>query len=351
MDIRHRYTEQTFNKKVLIIGLFPPPLGGIAVHIDRVKKKLVEQDNIVLEIDVIKETKKRSKIGYFLYLIDLIYKQKPEIIYYHTLSLRKLPIELLILVFIKKIIKSKLIIINHTPRFFYEKSWLYKKAVNFLLNFVNKQILIGDSTYKAYIDNNMSLKNKSFSIESPYLLPNLFDKDLIFVKYPEMLKMFLNKYFPLILINGSAARKYNNTDLYGFDMAIKMLDYLKNDFNNCGLIVVMAEKGNKNYFESIYNQIKSKKNIYLLLACQEEIWPLFTKINLFIRPTNSDAYGISIQEAIDLGVPAIASNVCKRPQGTVLFESRNQNELNEKAKLILSKNFVFKNEVTNERTN
>jgi glycosyltransferase involved in cell wall biosynthesis len=49
--------------------------------------------------------------------------------------------------------------------------------------------------------------------------------------------------------------------------------------------------------------------------------------DLFIRPTNTDGYGVSIAEVISLNKPAIASNVCKRPEGAILFENRNIEDL------------------------
>jgi glycosyltransferase involved in cell wall biosynthesis len=45
----------------------------------------------------------------------------------------------------------------------------------------------------------------------------------------------------------------------------------------------------------------------------------FRYCDVFLRPNRADAYGVSIQEALDAGVPAIASNVCTRPAGTHLF--------------------------------
>ncbi|MDF9507906.1 glycosyltransferase, partial [Bacillus cereus] len=63
------------------------------------------------------------------------------------------------------------------------------------------------------------------------------------------------------------------------------------------------------------------------LTGQKELWPLFKKSDIMIRPTYSDAYGISIEEAIYFNCRAIASNVCNRPEGTILFENRNINDL------------------------
>lgn len=363
------YSDGIFNKKIVIIGLKPPPLGGIAVHIDRVITKLLNQNNSITLIDVIKESKNRSKLGYLSYLINLIKGIKPDIIYYHTLSLRKLPLELATLILLKRQFKSQLILIDHTPRFFYGKNWFYKKITSFLLHYIDKQILIGDSTYRAYLENNIYI-NPNFSIESPYLSPDFTKTNEIFEQYPQDLKNFIARCDQIILINGSAMRLVNNVDLYGFDMAIELFNNInpliqpssktqagkeagslilgeQNESKNSGLIIVLAEIGDQKYFDKIYAQIKNNKDIYLLLGCPQEIWPLLSLVNLFIRPTCSDAYGISIQEALDMKVQVIASDVCQRPEGTILFESRNQDDLNSKAENILS-NIFFNNNIYKE---
>ena len=48
-----------------------------------------------------------------------------------------------------------------------------------------------------------------------------------------------------------------------------------------------------------------------------------------------DGYGITIQESLDLGVVPIASNVCKRPKGTILFENGNKTDLLKKVNYVL----------------
>ena len=65
------------------------------------------------------------------------------------------------------------------------------------------------------------------------------------------------------------------------------------------------------------------------------IWPLFKKVDLFLRPTNTDGFGISLAEAIHFGTLAIASDVCPRPEGTILFKNRDFNDLFTKVNKIL----------------
>ena len=54
---------------------------------------------------------------------------------------------------------------------------------------------------------------------------------------------------------------------------------------------------------------------------QKEIWPLFKKADILIRPTYSDGYSVSIEEAMSLGCKVIASEGFERAKGTIEFQN------------------------------
>ncbi|NVJ24388.1 MULTISPECIES: glycosyltransferase family 4 protein [Myxococcus] len=48
---------------------------------------------------------------------------------------------------------------------------------------------------------------------------------------------------------------------------------------------------------------------------------LIARSDVFLRPTTHDGDSISVREALALGVPCVASDVCERPEGTRLFHA------------------------------
>ncbi|MFY2558002.1 glycosyltransferase family 4 protein [Corallococcus terminator] len=48
---------------------------------------------------------------------------------------------------------------------------------------------------------------------------------------------------------------------------------------------------------------------------------LIARSDVFLRPTTHDGDSISVREALALGVPCVASDVCERPEGTRLFRA------------------------------
>lgn len=53
----------------------------------------------------------------------------------------------------------------------------------------------------------------------------------------------------------------------------------------------------------------------------DEALGLLSRCDVFIRPTTHDGDSLSVREALTLGVPCVASDVCARPEGTSLFRS------------------------------
>ena len=53
----------------------------------------------------------------------------------------------------------------------------------------------------------------------------------------------------------------------------------------------------------------------------EAVLGLLSRCDAFIRPTTHDGDAISVREALALGVPCVASDVCARPEGTYLFRA------------------------------
>ena len=204
-----------------------------------------------------------------------------------------------------------------------------------------KFIQVVNKDYKIFI-NSLGIINRNIFVKHAFLPPPLEEESKIITTYDEELINFIQTKKPLIVANAYALDFHNNEDLYGLDMCIELIKLLKKDFPSVGFLFALAnEKINNYYFEKMKNKVKKlnlQENFYFIIG-QKELWPLFKKVDLMIRPTCVDAYGISIAEALYFSCPAIASDVCIRPKGTILFKNRNLADLYEKCKQVLNEIF------------
>ena len=154
-----------------------------------------------------------------------------------------------------------------------------------------------------------------------------------------MLSDFLDIHTPLVTANAFQIAFHQGIDLYGLDMCIELTAKLKSDYPNIGFVFALAnEKVNTQYLEKMKQRLRELhiKDNFFLLTGQKELWPLFKKADLMIRPTTTDGNAVSIAEALYFDCPAVASDVCDRPEGTILFKSRDLEDLYIKTKELLN---------------
>jgi len=340
----HAYSNNIFNKKIVIFGVVPPPLGGVSVHINRVSHKLKTQKN---KTYYVKTEFRGRKFLLPLYLIKnfiYLFLIKPDIVFYHSLCLPNSLWEVRFLVLIKKFFNYKVALIEHNCRHIYKRAKKEIATFNNTLEQVDQFIFIGKTSYESYIDNQLYIP-KNYSIESAFLPPDKSQEIKIVKTYPKDLDQFIKTHRPLIAANASHLSLFNGKDLYGFDKCIEALDQLKKEYTNIGLILALAAVNNEKYFkklQKLINDFGVNNNIYFM-SNQRELWPLLKKVDLFVRPTLSDTDGISIHESILLKIPVVASNVCRRPKKAVIFDINKPDDFVDKISKTLNSTMKNKN--------
>jgi len=116
-------------------------------------------------------------------------------------------------------------------------------------------------------------------------------------------------------------------------LSISLMKRLKNEVHeNIAFIYVIPDIGHYDYYSEMIDLIAEnnlKDNFYFYT--KPVAYPAVIKLcDLFIRPTNTDGDALSIRESLLLRTPVIASDVCNRPKGTILFNNRNSDDLYDK---------------------
>ena len=159
-------------------------------------------------------------------------------------------------------------------------------------------------------------------------------------KIPKAIKNFLNHHQFCMISNASYLRHVNGEDLYGLDLAINLILALQTGpYNGVGLIFVIprVHRDSQKHFDRV-KELVSREG----LTANVLIWEMpvtfpaiLTKCDLSLRLTGRDGDSASVRESLSLGVPVIASDAAPRPEGTVLFRSRDSNDLKNKTIEIL----------------
>lgn len=322
--MKQRYFEKISRETISIFGIYPPPLGGVSIHIQRVSDYLTHQYNKVHFFNA------EARTFLPLYLCRIVahfIKVRPTIVQYHATYTRTMIADFFLFWFLSFIFSFELVVIEHDCRHLERRFSITRRFYKRFSKAVSRQIFIGSLSYRSY--ERYGLIRSLFAIESAFLPPSLHTENSILATYPSSLTIFLDEHTPNIIFNAAHIMLDGERDMYGFDQAVEAIAQLKERYPDIGLSMVVATMNNKKYFKKLYSRMKElniAENVYILQG-QKELWPLFKKADLFIRPSLSDGASISIEEAIFFNVPVVASNAVERPERVTLFETGNAQAL------------------------
>ncbi|GAB6168179.1 glycosyltransferase family 4 protein [Clostridium carnis] len=336
-------------KKISLVGLYPPPIGGISIHIKRLKEYL---ESIGYEVNLYNESKEESEgenihnIKSYVSLFIKLLKSDSDIIHFHTINYKVRSI-----LWIFKFITNKKIILTVHGQSYLDQmkksNFIIKKMLVYTLQKIDNTIFVDEKNVKFLRDSGYDM-NRIVYIPS-FIFPYKNNKEEV---YPNIVNEFMNSPKLKIVINGSIAF-YDDNEVYGFYKTLKILKCLLDEgVNNKEIILLIAILDSKNlnskqkeYYDKLKRFIvenNMKENVVIYEVENTELYPIVNNSDLFIRPTIVDGFGVSIAEALFVGTPALATNVCKRPKGTILFNVNNNSEFYEKMKDLICNNDVYK---------
>ncbi len=328
--------------KIALVGPYPPPFGGVSIHIQRLKERLIER-GIKCTVYDVKNMQDRNisvkKIKKWVTQIFLLPKEK--IIHFHSSGYN---FAMLIKSLFCLILGKKVVITYHSLR---EKNEITEQISKLLINLISKlnfYIIAVNSHIK---DNfvKIGINKKKIKVISAFI-PFIVKKQEI-AAVPKKIWDFIKNHKPIISANAFKIVFYNDEDLYGLDMCIDLCANLKTKYPEIGFIFCLPDIGDYDYFDEMKQKIREKgiesNFLFQTKACQ--LYPILMKSDVFVRPTNTDSYGVSVAEAIYFKVPTVASDVCRRAESTILFKKRDINEFILKVKGVLNNYEYYQNKL------
>jgi len=131
-------------------------------------------------------------------------------------------------------------------------------------------------------------------------------------------------------------------------MCVELCANLKSVYPQIGLVFCLPNIGDYDYFSKMKQEIRDKNienNFLFITQPLEEVYPIWQKSDIFVRPTVSDGDAVSLREALYLKTPSVASDVVPRPEGTVLFKNRNTEDFVAHVKMVWDNYDYYKSKV------
>ena len=305
--------------KIAIIGSYPPPYGGISVHIQRLEQLLEAEKHkpVVFKGGSVKK-----------WLLKYFLREKFDIIHFHDiLWVNRVLIGLLGWVGLPVILTVHGDSLKNQLN---EGNWIKKLLLSFALKQIDFIIAVKKEIYDLLLT--LGVKPSKVAVVNAYLPPVS-----ISTTFFQKIDSFMKSHSHLVVANGFKVIPLSeNTDLYGIELTIRLCAKLMKEFPQIGCLFFLAEKGNQKHFGRLKKKVSELGiNDSFLFVLGQEFSPILPKSTLFLRPTYEDGFGISVSEALYFGIPAIASNVCDREKGSIIFKSGDIDDLYKKVQYVL----------------
>lgn len=330
-----KFNNEFLKRKVVIIGPYPPPIGGVSIHVKRYVKYLLQNnitDFIIFDDSNNGKVDIAKKSNYYLtgskvsFIIKLFFKSKNKLIHYHSHNW----IIRFLLVLTGKLHRTNIYFTFHSFRDDINRFGLLKRSIaKYVIKHGTHFIAVSENERNKLI--NYGCDNRKISIIPAFINPSVEENESIFI--PKYIEEFIQNHEIIIAANASGIRFFNGNDLYGIDMCVELMHCLKQRYlEKVGIIFFLPQIENNEYFHMLNKNIKQFgiEKSFLFVTDKIQMFPIIKLSSIFIRPTNSDGDAISIRESIHYKVPSIASDIVERPEGTIVFKTRDQKDLEDK---------------------
>ncbi len=334
--------DNTSCMHIINIAGFPPPVGGIGSYLKRLKAYTdKEKDSYKYEyIDVtgvdIENKRRRGIICLKKWQVPFfLLNHKRACVVFHSNSAAHL--------LINRVLRKKHIFVY----LIHGESILKKKN-----HYGWRHRVLSNAGYLVSPTEDLTKQVKSIFPEKKEIINIpfiLFPKDVQKLTDTRLIELRNNTDF---LFSGYAysLREYNGNDLYGVDMMIECIKSLNEKGINAGIVILISSIDDQEKMDRYLTMISEyglKDKILIINEVIDEASRLFVSTDAYMRPTNTDGDSFSIWEALYLGIPVLTSDATQRPEGCVLFKTRNASDLADKATDLISDYRKIKEAVSN----
>ncbi len=310
-------------RKILLVGPYPPPYGGISTQIERLRKYMDQMGSVDCQVINVGKNR-REKIPGVLSAstyADFIFKLSRFCLKKYTCHL-----------------------VTNGHNF---KSWLsaFCCALVGLLNGKKTVVTFGSGLMGDYMEGANSwvkwLIRRTLSLSGAVVCRNEKTKNILEAfgvarekvrimsgflgvdpslvgSLPPGVADFIATHRPIIGAHATDSAEY------GIPLLIEAVRELRKGYKRMGLVLVGLDETTGN----IVQNDSVRESIFLTgVLPHGEALAVVKSLDLFVRATYFDGDANSVREALALNIPVVASDTDYRPDGVVLFEKGNVHDL------------------------
>lgn len=152
------------------------------------------------------------------------------------------------------------------------------------------------------------------------------------------LESFVNSSRLSLLFYAESFATYNGNSIYGTDTIIELFCRAKRLIPDLRLILCISNCDTDTQLKyKLMVPEEFANDTYWQVGPIPEMWPLLESTTVLVRPTSTDGDSVMLREALAMGLPVVASNVTIRPEGCIVYEYGDFEDLFQKTISILSK--------------
>ncbi len=319
-------------RKILLVGPYPPPFGGISVQILRLQKSLQRRGFHcqVLNIgeyrseDIPGAISIKSHIGYIWNLFN--FANQGYIIHIVTSGHNFKSWLSALACSMAGLINRKRSVITVgsglLPKYIASSRGLEKNIIRLTLKLAGVVICRNDDSKEALIL--YGAPKKHTVIIAGFLGVNPAEIGDI----PGDIQKFIDQHHPVIGAHAILDPEY------GLQVLLDAFSVLVEDFPSLGMILIGLKESDAEQFSG-YQRLRQQIFATGFLEHSTSL-AVMRSLRVFVRATLFDGDSNSVREALSLDVPVVASNTDFRPPGVILFTVGNSEDLVRQVKQVLN---------------
>lgn len=314
-----KFPRRTDILDILVVGPFPPPIGGVSAHVARAVPLLLKHGFSVevlshsakhREVPYVRDGLHRNPLRYFLRLLHA----RAHIVHYHHSTRGTLIATAAALAWQRSTTR---VITLHSPtvlRGVYGRSRVLRTLVRWGLRQFDEIIVVTPEIESSLRPH---LPRHRVTVIPAYLPASVSDE-----RIPDRVADFLSRGRVFVAAAGRLRFLPDGRDLYGLDLVTAAFANVARIDKSSRLLLLVGDppgRHGRRYLESLCLTLDTAglSDRYMLYQ-GAELAAVLTGDVVLVRPTRSDGDAVSIREALRYSRPVITTDVATRPVGVRL---------------------------------